>query len=696
MEPYRGRYIYIDVWGTWCAPCKQMMTFVPQMKEKLKDLDLVYLYLCNRSSDEAWKTAINQFHLTGENSIHYNLPEAQESALERFIGVGGYPTYKLVLPNGKLLPTVAPRPDRPGAVRSYNENMSVNTTYCVYTVDPTLTDENYIAATGFRVYKNLSDVERDGLYLLLQSDETPYYGTVGVQLKDHFDLTGNIIHPKPTVTVAGNFVVPQSSQGQDYYTLTYSPADDAQAGNYTVTITGVSIANGPHLAGSKTLNYTVAGDGLLTDINVPDGQLGHYYVQMPDYIESGTATKTINIPDATVTAFKVYDDGGKNGPYSDDYEGMLILKTPEGYRLRLTGTIALEAKYDELSVYDGDDDLAPTLVDELSGGDQGDPLDIGIVETTGCCMTLYLDSDGETVCDGLNFTVTLIAPHVPYSLAAVPSTTSATLSWEGVADSYKVEYRKAGSDGAIYYNEFEGEIPAGWTTIDADGDGYGWCYYKDYTTRDLEGHSGYGFMASGSYQDNKALTPDDWLISPQLTLNGTMKVWLRAYSDDYPHEHFAIYASTTGTAVEDFTTVLVPETVVTDEYAMYTADLAQFAGKDGYIAIRHFNCSDQFALFLDDFGIYGVPVEAGEWQELNVTEKTTTVTGLTDGTEYEFRVSGKKGEESVTSNIASFRTLLYDISLADDATNTTVNDNNNGSKVNVTIGDRLLFNPHCS
>ena len=117
VEPYRGRYIYIDVWGTWCAPCKQMMAFVPQMKEKLKDLDLVYLYLCNRSSEESWKTAINQFHLTGENCIHYNLPEAQQSALERYIGVSGYPTYKIVMPNGKLLPTQAPRPDRPGTIR---------------------------------------------------------------------------------------------------------------------------------------------------------------------------------------------------------------------------------------------------------------------------------------------------------------------------------------------------------------------------------------------------------------------------------------------------------------------------------------------------------------------------------------------------------------------------------------------------
>ena len=124
VEPYRGRFIYIDVWGTWCAPCKQMMTFVPQMKEQLKDLDLVYLYLCNNSSEQSWKTAISQFHLTGENSVHYNLPAKQQSALECYIGVSGYPTYKIVAPNGNLLPTVVPRPDHPEAIRYMIEEMS--------------------------------------------------------------------------------------------------------------------------------------------------------------------------------------------------------------------------------------------------------------------------------------------------------------------------------------------------------------------------------------------------------------------------------------------------------------------------------------------------------------------------------------------------------------------------------------------
>lgn len=124
VEPYRGRFIYLDVWGTWCAPCKEMMTHVPKMKQQLKDLNIVYLYLVNHSNEQAWKTAIAQFHLTGENSIHYNLPEKQQSALERYIDVAGYPTYKIVAPNGNLLPTVAPRPDHPEAIRHIIEEVA--------------------------------------------------------------------------------------------------------------------------------------------------------------------------------------------------------------------------------------------------------------------------------------------------------------------------------------------------------------------------------------------------------------------------------------------------------------------------------------------------------------------------------------------------------------------------------------------
>ena len=92
----------------------------------VKDLNIVYLYLANRSNEEQCKTAIAQFHLTSENCTHYNLPDKQQSALERYIGVGGYPTYKIVAPNGNLLPTEAPRPNHPEAIRNMIEKLKDN------------------------------------------------------------------------------------------------------------------------------------------------------------------------------------------------------------------------------------------------------------------------------------------------------------------------------------------------------------------------------------------------------------------------------------------------------------------------------------------------------------------------------------------------------------------------------------------
>ena len=102
-EPYRGRLVLVDVWGTWCAPCKELLSKSAEEYERLKEFDLVYLYLCNGSSDRLWKNVIKQYNLVGDNIVHYNLPSEQQSAIEKFIGVTGYPTYKIIDRNGDVL-----------------------------------------------------------------------------------------------------------------------------------------------------------------------------------------------------------------------------------------------------------------------------------------------------------------------------------------------------------------------------------------------------------------------------------------------------------------------------------------------------------------------------------------------------------------------------------------------------------------
>lgn len=103
MEPYKGKIILLDIWGTWCAPCREALSHSQEEYERLKEFDLVYLYLANRSSDEGCKNVIKQYNVSGDNVVHYNLPEDQQAAVENYLNVHAWPTYKLFDRNGNLI-----------------------------------------------------------------------------------------------------------------------------------------------------------------------------------------------------------------------------------------------------------------------------------------------------------------------------------------------------------------------------------------------------------------------------------------------------------------------------------------------------------------------------------------------------------------------------------------------------------------
>ena len=117
IEPYKGKIILLDIWGTWCGPCKAALVNSQKEYKRLKDYNIVYLYLANDSPDEAWKNIIKEYKVTGENVVHYNLHKAQQSAIEHFIGVTGFPTYKLIDRDGNILDVNADPRDLEGLAR---------------------------------------------------------------------------------------------------------------------------------------------------------------------------------------------------------------------------------------------------------------------------------------------------------------------------------------------------------------------------------------------------------------------------------------------------------------------------------------------------------------------------------------------------------------------------------------------------
>ena len=251
------------------------------------------------------------------------------------------------------------------------------------------------------------------------------------------------------------------------------------------------------------------------------------------------------------------------------------------------------------------------------------------------------------------FEYTVVSMYAPKDLTATATSNTATISWTGAAERYKLRYRPT-ILVATYFNGFENGLPDGWTLIDADGDGYCWS-----ETDDLLGnaHGGVAYLSSASYlNDQGALTPDNWLISSRLPLNGMLKLWMKGQDSNDFLEHVAIYVSTTGNALADFTDILLPETVVTNEYLEYSVNLSQYAGEHGYIAIRHFHCTDQFRLNVDDFGLYEAQSSSDEWQEIEVTGTSAVITELLPGTDYAYQVVGIVGDDAFPSAVAVLRT----------------------------------------
>lgn len=165
--------------------------------------------------------------------------------------------------------------------------------------------------------------------------------------------------------------------------------------------------------------------------------------------------------------------------------------------------------------------------------------------------------------------------------------------------------------------DFENGIPNGWTTIDADGDGYNWQSVVG--NSGSPGHNNSNGLATSSswVQGVGPLTPDNFLVSPQVNLGGTFSFWACAQDSGYPSEHFGVAVSTIGnTNPNNFTTIQAWTLTAKDvrsktddtrsdgraqgNWYQYTVSLSNYTGQTGYIAIRHFNCTDMFRINIDD------------------------------------------------------------------------------------------------
>jgi len=174
-----------------------------------------------------------------------------------------------------------------------------------------------------------------------------------------------------------------------------------------------------------------------------------------------------------------------------------------------------------------------------------------------------------------------------------------------------------------------------------------------------EGNQGLYFFASGA---NSTPWPnDDWMISPEFTLNGvtspTFSMWAKSVTAEYGLERFQVGVGNS-TDYNDFTIISSGAYIeAPTDWTQYQFDLSQYEGQTIRIAI-HYVGSDSFALLTDSYTVDGTlgigDSEINNFEYFyNVSSKTLEMTSDETLRKIQiFNILGQKVfEENINSNV---------------------------------------------
>jgi len=109
LSDLKGKYIYIDLWATWCAPCRAEIPYLQKLEEKYhgKNIEFVSISIDKLKDNEKWKKFVTDKHLGGTQLF---ADKDWESEFVMNYGVTGIPRFILIDPQGNILKSDAPRP----------------------------------------------------------------------------------------------------------------------------------------------------------------------------------------------------------------------------------------------------------------------------------------------------------------------------------------------------------------------------------------------------------------------------------------------------------------------------------------------------------------------------------------------------------------------------------------------------------
>ncbi len=108
LADFKGKVVYIDLWASWCAPCREAMPAYKKLYEKHKDNEkIAFLGIAVSDGEKEWRQALKE-----ENPNWIQLRD-NDGTIARSYVANAIPKYIIIDKEGKIVSFNAPGPEDP-------------------------------------------------------------------------------------------------------------------------------------------------------------------------------------------------------------------------------------------------------------------------------------------------------------------------------------------------------------------------------------------------------------------------------------------------------------------------------------------------------------------------------------------------------------------------------------------------------